>query len=372
MEYTAKVNAEGKAYVILEGKLKKYIGWDTNFIPSIEIDSGQIDNKSYVRTYAGFEILWLSCKPKIELSELLDSRFQTLDAIRFLDKDEIIVRFKIKQGNSEATDNDGKIIIKPNGVNVITKKEIEIKYNQAIALRINNKNLKNNAYIDFYASDNGGGKQDVFCGRVMVLSNSLDKDVFNKTAVKRLLDDYNASRIFNKSGRVIGNGYCILSADKGIGALLNDTTNFYSEPNYKSLGGNGVRLENLTKRIQVVKSLGYVQSEFTIKTNNYNTNNRPTKLEVSLKEKIESDIEGKLGYHVYYYCMHGEYHVMTLLVDNQHPCNIIYHLLDQGYINEEDLPFKDIDDKFLSLAQKFWTNKNRNAKIIQMYKIKKI
>ncbi|WP_353148250.1 hypothetical protein [Chryseobacterium sp.] len=63
------------------------------------------------------------------------------------------------------------------------------------------------------------------------------KDVFSEEDVKRLIEDYERSHVFNRSGNVIGNGYCILSADKGIGALLNDKKNFYSEPNLKSQGG---------------------------------------------------------------------------------------------------------------------------------------
>lgn len=196
------------------------------------------------------------------------------------------------------------------------------------------------------------------------------KDVFSEEDVKRLLEDYERSHIFNRSGNVIGNGYCILSADKGIGALLDDKKNFYSEPNLKSQGGNGVRLESSTKRAKVIQSLGYINSEFSIKTNNYNTNNKPTSLETSLKLKIQQDLRGRVGYHVYYYSMHGEYHVMTLLIDNNNPCKIIYSILDQGYVDERSLDFEDIDTKFLNLAQKFWKNKNQNAKIIYMWKIK--
>ena len=137
--------------------------------------------------------------------------------------------------------------------------------------------------------------------------------------MKRLIDDYAESHIFNRSGNVVGNGYCIVSADKGIGALLNDKTNFYSEPNLKSQGGNDVRLESSTKRAKVIQSLGYIHSEFSLKTDNYNTNKSPTKFESSLKRRIASDINNKIGYHVYYYSMHGEYHVMTLLIDIEIP-----------------------------------------------------
>lgn len=196
------------------------------------------------------------------------------------------------------------------------------------------------------------------------------KDVFSEEEVERLIKDYDDSHIFNKSGNVIGNGYCICAADKGIGALLNDKKNFYSEPNLKSQGGNGVRLESSTKRAKVINSLGYIHSEFSIKTDYYNTNNKPTKLEGNLKEKIENEIKNKIGYHVYYLSMHGEYHVMTLLINNTNPCKPLFSILDQGYIDVRNLNFNILENKFVELAQKFWKNKNQNAKIIYLWKIR--
>jgi hypothetical protein len=200
--------------------------------------------------------------------------------------------------------------------------------------------------------------------------NSTSKDVFYETAVKRLLDDYDRSVLFNQTGAVIGNGYCITSADKGIGALLNDSKNFYSEPNLKSQGGNGIRTVSSTQRAAVFKSLGYVDSEITIRSNNYNTESQPTRLETSLKSAIEVQMINKIGYHVYYFSMHGEYHVLTLLINNINPCKVTYSILDQGYVGEKNLDFEAIDSKFLELLQKFWSNKPKHAKNILMWKIK--
>ena len=62
---------------------------------------------------------------------------------------------------------------------------------------------------------------------------------------------------------------------------------------------------------------------------------------------------------------------MTLLIDNRNPCKIKFSILDQDYVDERELDFNKIDDKFVELAQKFWKNKNQNAKLIYMLKIKK-
>lgn len=351
--------------------------YDNKFIPIVWIDTDQIGKKpkkdSLNWTYDGFKIYDLGCLPKTKINDVVSivKGKQKLYGIKFESKDEIVVKFLIKKGVENPHGNEGKIIIKTNNVTVKTKNEILTEYGHSIALRILSKNLNNDSYIDFYANDenNNDEEDEIHCGRVKIVTESTEKDVFTQTDIDRLYKDNEQSKIFNRSGQVVGNGYCICAADKGIGALVNDTKNFYSEPNLKSQGGNGIRLESSTKRANVINSLGYIKSNFSINTDNYNTSNAPTKFITSLKSKIEKDIEEKNGFHVYYFSMHGEYHVMLLVVDNRNPCDIKYSILDQGYVGEKNLDFENLDSKFIELAKRFWRNKNQNAKITYMWKI---
>jgi len=254
----------------------------------------------------------------------------------------------------------------------------------SIQLFDSSKNIKNTFEVEkgwkfsVYVCGNkviNNAKIDVEVDGVKMLTIPIsvhqDKDVFSKNDINRLLEDYKKSRLFNKSGNVVGNGYCINSADKAIGALLNDKVNFYSEPNLKSQGGNGVRLLNASSRGQVFTNLGYVKEHFIITTDNFKSASYPTKLNESLKLKLLKSINNRMGDHVFYYTMHGEYHVMTLLVNFNDPCNAKFSILDQGYVNEENISFDQIDLKFLLLEQKFWSSKPKHSKDIKLWKIKK-
>lgn len=149
-----------------------------DFIPIVELDLEQIGKMNDKKTwkYKGFNIKELKNEESIQLSEFIDTSKinHKLYGIQFNDGiEEIIVRFYVSKGNKYSKDKDGYIYIKTNGVEVKTKFPIEVRYGQYIALRISKKGIKDNAYIDFYASDNGGvfdiqGKIDIFCGRVII------------------------------------------------------------------------------------------------------------------------------------------------------------------------------------------------------------
>lgn len=154
-----------------------------DFIPIVEIDKKQLgqSNKDKTWEYKGFEIQKVFNENKQQLkTELYPSLDdlkveQELYCIKFDgSSNEIVVKFNIKQGSRKSKDTDGIIIIKSNGVNLKTKDKIKTQYGHSIALRLSSQDLKNDAYIDFYASDDGGyfdekGKQNVFCGRVKIV-----------------------------------------------------------------------------------------------------------------------------------------------------------------------------------------------------------
>lgn len=153
--------------------------YSSDFIPIIELDLEQSKSKG-IYSYTGFEIEKET--QTIKLSKYIDAdkAYQKVYNIRML-QDEIIVRFKVIQANIKASDNDGYIEIKPNGVVVKTKNKIETKYGHYIALRISTDKIKNNAYIDFYAHDDGTGLFDslglthIHCGRVNIKISTIRK-----------------------------------------------------------------------------------------------------------------------------------------------------------------------------------------------------
>lgn len=156
--------------------------YSSDFIPIIKLDLEQSKSRGEY-SYTGFEIERET--QTIKLSKYIDTDkvYQEVYNIKML-QDEIVVRFKVVQANNKATDNDGYIEIKPYGVTIKTKNKIEIKYGHYIALRISVNEIKNDAYIDFYAHDNGIGLFDslglthIHCGRVNI-SESIFQRIWN-------------------------------------------------------------------------------------------------------------------------------------------------------------------------------------------------
>lgn len=278
--------------------------------------------------------------------------------------------FKVSGIGEENSWSSYDVVLEPSDPSIqlfTSKNEIKttftVKKGWKFSIYIRGNKIINNASISV--------KVDSTKVLTIPISIHQDKDVFSNVEVKRLLEDYKKSRSFNDSGNVVGNGYCINAADKGIGALLNDTINFYTEPNLKSQGGNGVRLLNATSRGKVFQDLNYVKENFTITTDNFGNSDVPTKWNQSLELKFLKSINKKIGYHVYYFTMHGEYHVMVLVINYLDPCNVTFSILDQGYVNSENQSFKQVDLIFLLLEQKLWSNKPKHAKDIQLWKIKR-
>lgn len=149
-----------------------------DFIPVVYLDLEQIGKINNEKTwkYEGFSIKEMKKQQCIKLSEFVETSKidYKLYGIRFNDGvEEIVVRFYVDKGNKYSKDNDGFIQIKPSGVEVKTNSFIHTEYGHYLVLRITKKGVKDNAFIDFYASDDGGcidkkGKQNIFCGRVII------------------------------------------------------------------------------------------------------------------------------------------------------------------------------------------------------------
>jgi len=134
---------------------------DDDFIPIVHLD------KAYKEK--GFK--YIEGKQIFSLSSYIEEREYTLETVVFDNSDEIVLRFEIKKGNKDANDNRGCIKAIGNGIEIISQKEFTIKYDQKILLKLSRKDIKKEAYIDFYANDNDWKYytvSDVHCGRVMI------------------------------------------------------------------------------------------------------------------------------------------------------------------------------------------------------------
>ncbi|MCF6350193.1 MAG: hypothetical protein L3J23_04065 [Flavobacteriaceae bacterium] len=332
----------------------------------------------------------IQSKEDAALSKYLDKDKKTFKILQLTtQKNKIKLPFTVKQGKgswlSWFQDNNGflepKLSIEDTAIKIISNTKIFTKYNSEIEVEIEMTAKESKEfYLDFYANDdknyfyNKDKYKNIHCGRLKISFNVVDADVFRKSEIKKFLLENKKAQIFNKTGNVVGNGYCINSADRTLGALLNDTTNFYTEPNLIAQGGNGIRLESSRSRAKMIKSLGYIENFKEVRTDNYNSFKAPSVLITSLKNIIKKDINNRKGYHVYYFSMHGEYHVMLLLINFSNLNNPTFSILDQGYVdqgNSRNLDFNKIDDTFLTLSKTFWGNKPKYAKNILLWKIKK-
>jgi hypothetical protein len=149
--------------------------FDKDFIPIVEIDYSLVGRKSEY-DYTGFIVM--DTDEDVLLSNNLDSnkRKPKLKVIKLF-KEEVIIPFKIFKGNKQANDDDGIIKIVSDGIEVLTKKSITVELDETIAIKVSSKNLKQNAKIDFFASDDGGffdtrGLQNIFCGKVKFIAGS--------------------------------------------------------------------------------------------------------------------------------------------------------------------------------------------------------
>lgn len=135
---------------------------DDDFIPIVSLEPGG----KYPQK--GYKVI--KEKAITKLSEYLDvnNQNQYLEKV-VISADEITLRFDIKQGNSKANDDKGNITAKGVGVNILSSTKLTVKYGWKLLLKISSKDIKDGAYIDFYADDNDSyfyNVSNVFCGRV--------------------------------------------------------------------------------------------------------------------------------------------------------------------------------------------------------------
>ena len=160
-----------------EGRQVIYAAEGTHYFKDWEEESKDLDNAfipvvSLDKTYPqnGFKLIEKINKKTTKRSNYLDAdkQDQPLEKLS-IRADEVILRFCVKQGNLKANDNKGKITAMGVGVTILSSIQVTVKYGWKLLLKISSKDLKNDAYIDFFADDNDWyyySVTNVFCGRI--------------------------------------------------------------------------------------------------------------------------------------------------------------------------------------------------------------
>lgn len=183
---------------------------DNDFIPIVRLD----------KTYKEDGFKYTDNKQTCSLSPYIQDQEYKSEMVMFDNKDEFILRFEIKQGNSVAKDNRGYLNAIGHGVNIISKTEFTIKYDQKILLKISKKDIKSGAYIDFYANDNDWKYytvSNVHCGRVRIETKDGNHNIIFPLKDKPLNDAnstvYN-NHIWNKAA---GDNSATYNSNRGNG-----------------------------------------------------------------------------------------------------------------------------------------------------------
>ncbi|MAN28749.1 MULTISPECIES: hypothetical protein [Mesonia] len=152
---------------------------EDDFIPLISVNSEQKE--------LGFKIS-NNLKETIELSKYIDEDKRTIKLKGIKLETDATIEFNVEQGNEKAKDNEGNITIKAKGVEFISKKKItklndglynysidinDVQYGWKIKLKLTERTLEKDAYLDFYANDDDFlfySVSNVHCGRVLISS----------------------------------------------------------------------------------------------------------------------------------------------------------------------------------------------------------
>ncbi|MBE7661516.1 hypothetical protein G1L01_13500 [Tenacibaculum finnmarkense] len=152
-----------------------------DFMPIVKIDLLQTNtsNRDETWVYENFEII----EKKASTEDLVSDVSNCIISF-YPETKEIIVKFKVESASDESDDDDGYIRFIPKGITLKTKEKIQIEYEQYFALRLSLDGIENDAYIDFYADDDGEGyfdekgKQNISCGRIFVKESELKPGLF--------------------------------------------------------------------------------------------------------------------------------------------------------------------------------------------------
>lgn len=376
--------------LIENGKVIAETSFDVNdFAPIVRIDEDEIGRNAIWSTVNSTE----SKKEKLTLNELFDENLReyVIPEITISKEYDSEIPLIIEKGffTILKQDEDGLIEFHCTNEKVsleiegsTNKNEKQVSYGDKIILKISHELNRGETFrIKIKGKDDeiDSHAENIEPSEVVVESGELKftvlpEDIFSNEEIEIAFDENKASQKYNNNNDVPGNGYCIVAADRTLGALLNKKDDFYQE-----ISGKRIRLRTASSRANQLITKGYIYFKgnilnsvkasgeapypnykkgiHSLTTDNYLNSERPTKLVGSIKKIILEDIDNRIGNHVYYFTLHGQYHVMLLFVNYTDPENPKFSILDQGYKHEVNIDLDEIDNIFLGFAQSFWASK---------------
>lgn len=175
------------------------------------------------------------------------------------------------------------------------------------------------------------------------------KDVFTKEEAKRLKDEflYMSTFVNNHSPAEYRGNYCMVGADRALGKLLNNKTDFYTveRGTHKVLNSITFTNGNTYSRAKQFESKGFIETSYTIDTKYWSVDHNKRKEIISastydeareISVPLQYDItkvnsaQGSLflsylkkqidrkepGFHLYYQSIVDGFHTQILLIDN--------------------------------------------------------
>lgn len=174
------------------------------------------------------------------------------------------------------------------------------------------------------------------------------KDVFSQTEIDRLIVE-NQRSISNHTA-------CIVAADKQLGKLLNNNTDFITDSS-----NNKANVYTAYTRVEQIKSKGFLANESIFSQNTFKGggNYQPEKYsngnEHIVSNYLDTSIGNKLGFHVFYFTILNGYHVLNLVIDNQNPCDRKFKIYDQLRDRGKYVVFSQVDEKILEMNVNNWS-----------------
>jgi hypothetical protein len=157
-----------------------------------------------------------------------------------------------------------------------------------------------------------------------VACKTLANDVFSETDINRLIAQNAISLASPKLNP------CIVAADKQLGKLLVNTTDFITDTST-----NKANVYTAYTRIEQITAKGFVASSKIFDQHVFQNGGytKPTLYSAGNEQVVSTyllaAIGSKQGFHVFYFTILNGYHVLTLIVDAHDLCKMKYKIYDQ-------------------------------------------
>ncbi|MBE7654007.1 hypothetical protein G1L01_13295 [Tenacibaculum finnmarkense] len=352
-------------------ELKLYDRYD--FIPVVTINE---DEKGENIIYSTEECTECN-KDKLDLGEGFTENLQDylVPEIVIAKNSVSKIPLKILQGHDPFgfQDNDGIVEFSSSNSKVtIMPKSKKVSYGDKIEIEIKHTLGRGEKFsIDIKGKDDDDDNFEssdtiVISGKLNI--SVIDKDVFMEDEAQRGIDDILfVEKQYEKrpSTGEYSINYCIQSADRFLGKVVENTTNFYTYDDTANKRIYTPSLENAIIRAKKIKTLGYGKifkefdgSIFALKEEKVKDKygNNPSRI-LSLKANngindfFNQQVSNRIGFHIFYLSIVEGFHTLIIVVDNTEPCSPKYEIYDEEGLSSSKGALNTIADGILGQSQ---------------------